>query len=443
LSFDIADELNVTSPSSFYHLGPFFEILPSSQADILQQILNLLVGNVVLSFNGRTGVVVSIDGDYTASQVTNVPAGTIAAVTVQAALDELDTDKAPLVSPTFSGVPTGPTAAPLTNSAQLATTAYVDTAVTSASVSDGDKGDINVSAFGTVWTIEPSVVLTGNPTTTTQTPGDNSTKIATTAYVDAVAAGVISDGDKGDIVVSSSGTVWTIDTSVALAGNPTTTTQSAGNNSTRIATTAYVDAAAAASTVADGDKGDITVSSSGTVWTVDGDAITYAKMQNVSAGSKVLGRGDSGSGDVQEITLGSNLTITGTTLSATGGASTTTQAITCVFNGGGSVIGTGIHADLYIPFAATITAAHLLADNSGSMVVDIWKDTYANYPPTASPDSITASAKPTLSGAIKSEDTTLTGWTTSISAGDTLRFNVDSCTVITRAVLVLTVTRTL
>ena len=89
------------------------------------------------------------------------------------------------------------------------------------------------------------------------------------------------------------------------------------------------------------------------------------------------------------------------------------------------------------------TAARLLADNTGSMVVDIWKDTYANYPPTASPDSITASAKPTLSSAIKSEDTTLTGWTTSISAGDTLRFNVDSCSGITRAVLVLTVTRTL
>jgi hypothetical protein len=42
---------------------------------------------------GRSGSVVSANGDYTASQITNVPAGTIAAVTVQAALNELDSEK--------------------------------------------------------------------------------------------------------------------------------------------------------------------------------------------------------------------------------------------------------------------------------------------------------------------------------------------------------------
>lgn len=77
--------------------------------------------------------------------------------------------------------------------------------------------------------------------------------------------------------------------------------------------------AAAAGGVSDGDKGDVTVSGGGATWTIDNDTITYAKMQNVSAASRLLGRGDSGSGDTQEITIGSGLQIVGTELSATGG----------------------------------------------------------------------------------------------------------------------------
>jgi hypothetical protein len=56
------------------------------------------------------------------------------------------------------------------------------------------------------------------------------------------------------------------------------------------------------SSVTDGDKGDITVSSSGATWTIDNDAVTYAKIQNVSATNKVLGRSTAGAGDVEEIT---------------------------------------------------------------------------------------------------------------------------------------------
>ncbi len=55
--------------------------------------------------------------------------------------------------------------------------------------------------------------------------------------------------------------------------------------------------------------------------TIANDAVTYAKMQNISTASKLLGRGDSGSGDPQEITLGTNLTMSGTTLNAASGGS--------------------------------------------------------------------------------------------------------------------------
>ena len=120
---------------------------------------------------------------------------------------------------------------------------------------------------------------------------------------------------------------------------------------------------------------------------------------------------------------------------------TTTRAIEFIIDGGGATITTGVKGDLEIPYAATITAARLFADQSGSIVVNVWKDTYANFAPTVA-DKITASAPPTISSASKSQDTTLTGWTTSISAGDILRFNVDSVTTIQRVTLSLTVTIT-
>jgi hypothetical protein len=115
-------------------------------------------------------------------------------------------------------------------------------------------------------------------------------------------------------------------------------------------------------------------------------------------------------------------------------------SIEFLIDGGGAVIAAGVKGYIEVPFACTISAVRLLADVSGSIVVDIWKDTYANYPPVNA-DSITASATPTISSAIKSQDTTLTGWTTAIAAGDILAFNVDSATSITKLTVSLTVTR--
>ncbi len=56
----------------------------------------------------------------------------------------------------------------------------------------------------------------------------------------------------------------------------------------------------------DGDKGDLTISGTGTVFTIDPDVVTYSKMQNVSATDKVLGRTSSGAGDVEEVSTTGN-----------------------------------------------------------------------------------------------------------------------------------------
>lgn len=64
------------------------------------------------SFNGRTGVVVSQAGDYSAGIVSNTPAGNISATTVQAAINELDSEK----QATITGAATTITSSNLTAS---------------------------------------------------------------------------------------------------------------------------------------------------------------------------------------------------------------------------------------------------------------------------------------------------------------------------------------
>ena len=109
-------------------------------------------------------------------------------------------------------------------------------------------------------------------------------------------------------------------------------------------------------TLGDADYGDITVTGTGTVLTIDNDVVTYAKMQNTGAGNVVLTRANAAAGDIGEtalaasqllgrgstgdiaaIALGSGLSMSGTTLSASGGASATTVEVnlgaTPVFRG--------------------------------------------------------------------------------------------------------------
>lgn len=117
------------------------------------------------------------------------------------------------------------------------------------------------------------------------------------------------------------------------------------------------------------------------------------------------------------------------------------RQITTVIGDGSNTIDTGVAGYLPIEFSGTITAWYLVADTTGSIVIDVWKDTWANFPPNST-DSIAGSEKPTLSGAQKNSDESLSTWTTSISAGDVLAFNVDSASTAAQVTLVIKATET-
>lgn len=121
-----------------------------------------------------------------------------------------------------------------------------------------------------------------------------------------------------------------------------------------------------------------------------------------------------------------------------GSSGVITEQIGITVDGGGSVLTTGQKGYKSFPVAGTITGWRLLADAAGDIEFDIFKDPFASFPPTT---SIVAAAPPELVGVDSDEDTTLTGWTTSVSAGDVFGFEITGVPdTITRVTLELTIT---
>jgi len=115
------------------------------------------------------------------------------------------------------------------------------------------------------------------------------------------------------------------------------------------------------------------------------------------------------------------------------------SAIEFVIDGGGSAITTGIKGDLEVPFNCTIQRVTMLADQTGTIEVDIWVEAYATFPPENG-DSITdAGTTPIISAAIKYQDSSLTSWTVALTAGDIIRWNVDQAATIERCTISLVV----
>ncbi len=106
-----------------------------------------------------------------------------------------------------------------------------------------------------------------------------------------------------------------------------------------------------------------------------------------------------------------------------------------IFNGN-PLLTPGIAGDVTVHFTCDIKKWTLLGDISGDIAIDIWKASYAVFPPSVA-DTITAGAQPVLIGSAKNSDDTLPGWTTAITAEDTLRFNIDSVTDLSKVTLAI------
>ena len=96
-------------------------------------------------------------------------------------------------------------------------------------------------------------------------------------------------------------------------------------------------------------------------------------------------------------------------------------------DGQGDVISTGSKGFRSIPFDSNIIEWTIIADQSGSCVIDIKSTTYANYPTSL---TIAGEDKPSLSNAIRNQTNDLSSWSASLSEGDILEFIVDSAATV-------------
>lgn len=271
--------------------NPLSQFAATTSAQLAGIITNETGGNLLVFSDSPhittpTGIV---KGDVGLGNVDNTSdAGKPISTATQAALDL----KANIASPTFTGVPAAPTAAVDTNTTQLATTAYV---------------------VGQGYAKLASPTFTGTPTlptgtiAVTQSAGNSTTAVATTAFV------TTADNLKAPLANPTfTGTV-SIPTPFTLGGVSVLPTGTELN---------FVDGV-----------------TSSIQTQLNGRALTGSVVSSglTMATARLLGRSTASTGAIEEITVGSGLSLSGGTLSTTGGGSGTVTVV-----GGGSLTSTAL-----------------------------------------------------------------------------------------------------